>query len=167
MALRCIAVYVAGRNGGVSDIHRSKEQPMEVIDDWPPATTGPGAASRGVAPAVALAGGAAQLLAAALSRFAPPVLTLHCYEDVGLRWIALTFDSAVIAPSVVLRAGDRLAPELTPAVLLFSSLRPRAVLYVLNESVAGAAEPAASDRLPASRYGVTLAELRSSRVAGW
>ena len=56
---------------------------------------------------------------------------------------------------------------LTPAVLLFSSLRPRAVLYVLNESVAGAAESAANDRLPASRYGVTLAELRSSRVAGW
>lgn len=148
---------------------------MEVIDDWPQARTDPGAAStgaasRGVARPAALAHGAAVSLAAALSRFDPPVLTLHCYEDVGLRWIALTFDSTVIAPSVVLRAGDGLAPLLTPAVLRFSSLRPRAVVYLLDEIPAGAAgagDPAAGDRLPASRYGITLKELRASRVAGW
>jgi hypothetical protein len=148
---------------------------MEVIDDWPAAATDTQAAasasaSRRYAPSPALAHGAAQRLAAGLSGFEPHVLTLHCYLDVGLRWIALTFDSTVIAPSVVLRAGNRLAAELTPAVLLFSSLRPRAVVYLLDDSPArapGASHPAADDRLPASRYGVALAQLRASRVAGW
>ncbi|MCK6433784.1 MAG: hypothetical protein HUU30_05515 [Burkholderiaceae bacterium] len=148
---------------------------MEVIDDWPAAEPDTQAASgastsRRVAPSPALAHGAVQRLAAALAGFEPRVLTLHCYEDVGLRWIALSFDSTVIAPSVVLRAGDCLAPELTPAVLLFSSLRPRGVVYLLDESparAAGASRPAADDRLPASRYGVALAQLRTSRTAGW
>ncbi len=122
---------------------------MELIDDWtfdkqavpqPPGDNGsPTLASR---------------FHEGLTAFTPQPLTLHCYEDVGHPWVQIVFEH-LIAPDVALRLGEALTAVPGAGTIYVNSLRPKAV-YLLVEPARDTRRP----ELAASRYGVTVAELR-------
>ncbi len=121
---------------------------MDLINDWSQYQLGTGrAAGKGKS--------LPEVIQAALADFDPPLLTLHCYEDVGYPWIQAAFDET-LSPEVALRLGDRLAELLGNDKLYFNSLRPRAVYFVVD------LPPQGPPDLPAARYGTLWPEIKKA-----
>jgi hypothetical protein len=95
-------------------------------------------------------------IAAALDGFAPKILNVLCYKDVGYAWVQVVFDE-VISPAIALRVAAILASAAGEEIVFFNSLRPRAVYFVFDLVLATNAP-----ELPASRYGARVAEIRKA-----
>lgn len=90
-----------------------------------------------------------------LKGFKPPILNVHCYEDVGYPWVQVVFTD-LIGPEVALRVGQALAAAAGESNVYFNSLRPQAVLFLLEPAFQPQPE------LPVSRYGAPLADIRAA-----
>ena len=123
---------------------------MEMINDWvkkrPPAP-GTNGAPRQTPPV--------DDIRERLENIRPPILTVHCYEDVGYPWVQVAFDE-MIGPGVALEVGDALAGLAGASHVYLNSLRPKAVYFLLKPAF----DP--EQKLDAERYGAKLEEVKKA-----
>ena|SRR5437763_5131768 len=123
---------------------------LELYNDWGEVVAAGSAKDKGPPPDLP------DQIAAALDGFAPKILNVLCYKDVGYAWVQVVFDE-VISPAVALRVAAKLTAAAGEETVFFNSLRPSAVYFVLDLVLA-----TETPELPASRYGAPLAEIRKA-----
>lgn len=128
---------------------------MDRIDDWPrPWPPRSLAVSRAASTVGADAGALTpQVIGDALVGLQPPAVQVNCYVDVGYPWIQVAFDT-IIGPDVAVRVAQALVARGGDDKVLFNSLRPMAVFFLLAAPVDDEAP-----ELSADRYGVRLSKL--------
>ena len=136
---------------------------MELIDDWPlqAPVQAPAQRRKAAQAREAATGLTPQAIGDRLAGFEPEIVQLNCYTDVGYLWVQVSFDG-IVSPGDALRVGQELAALAGEEQVLFNSLRPQAVYFVL----AMPADPQAPE-LPAARYGTRLRDVEAAwKLAG-
>jgi hypothetical protein len=149
------SVYGGVPASRIARIHKSEEaEAIDMFNDWgsskhvPPESSG----RRAVSSPPALVDD----IRKGLASFDEHIVNIHCCEDGGYPWVQVAFNK-IVSPDVALGVGDALVTVAGADRVYFNSLRPNAIYFL--------PEPAFDDPrpdLPASRYGVRLADIKKS-----